>query len=78
MLVPQVTPIRMVSGCPRHRRVLASVPDAELFSCSGPDGEVCSSAEEAMEPYLQSDGMVFIHAGAATPQPLMQVTGFWA
>jgi hypothetical protein len=23
--------------------------------------------------YLKSDGMVFIHAGAATPQPLMQV-----
>lgn len=33
---------------------------------------VAASAEEALEPYLRSDGMVFIHAGAATPQLLME------
>lgn len=38
----------------------------------GKSPRLCQTAEEALEPYLKSDGMVFIHAGAATPQPLMQ------
>ena len=33
---------------------------------------VARSAAEALEPYLHSEGMVFIHAGAATPQVLME------
>eukprot|EP00403_Amphidinium_massartii_P008333 CAMPEP_0178425110 /NCGR_PEP_ID=MMETSP0689_2-20121128/28554_1 /TAXON_ID=160604 /ORGANISM="Amphidinium massartii, Strain CS-259" /LENGTH=456 /DNA_ID=CAMNT_0020046763 /DNA_START=1 /DNA_END=1371 /DNA_ORIENTATION=+ len=31
----------------------------------------CSTAEEALEPYLHSKGMVFIQGGGATPQPLI-------
>mmetsp|Transcript_53202 Transcript_53202/g.124634 ORF Transcript_53202/g.124634 Transcript_53202/m.124634 type:complete len:483 (+) Transcript_53202:75-1523(+) len=36
----------------------------------GKSPKVCSP-EEALEPFLKTDGMVFIHAGAATPQPLI-------
>lgn len=33
---------------------------------------VCESAAEAVDPYLNNDSMVFIQAGCATPQPLVE------
>ncbi|CAK9099149.1 unnamed protein product [Durusdinium trenchii] len=64
-----------ISSSPGSLSVALSLQDYAIERNTvrhGHSPRVCSSAEEAMEPYLQSDGMVFIHAGAATPQPLMQ------
>merc|ERR1719188_1945976 len=43
-----------------------------MSSKIGNEPKVCSTAEEAVAPFLKSDCLILVHGGATTPTPLLQ------